>query len=107
MSPRRARITHKLVSRIGDQRGSGVRYQNDDLTIHARNQSRARAFVAVIVIGGHRHTYTQMSKQLCGHARVFGGDQIGGSQRCGPPSADVAKVADGRRDDIETRQGRF
>jgi len=107
MPPGGARVADQLVSRIGHQRRSRVRYEHDDFALHPRNQGGADAFVAMVMIGGHRHTQTQMSEQLCRHARVFGGDHVGGRKRRRSPRTDVAKVADRGRNDIETGQGRF
>ena len=73
---------HQLVSRVGDKRRAGVRYErNRGAFGQPPQQRRPRLRGIVVVIGRERGCDAVAVEQLAGYARVFTGNEVGAGQR--------------------------
>ncbi len=101
-----ADLAHQLEAGIGDQWRAGVRHQRDRAALRQRLQNlRTRRFRIVLVILLERRCDRIALGQAARDAGVLAGDDIDAGERLKRPQGDVAEIADGCRDQIETRRG--
>ena len=65
-------------------------------TMRARSASRR-----VIVVAAHRHLGADMREELGGNPRILGQNPVGAAKRVGGARAQIAKIADRSRDDVQ------
>ena len=71
------------------------------MTRRASDEARADGVGVVIVVRRHRDARAYVREQLRRHSRILGGDQRDPGQNRGGARAEIAEIADRRRDDIQ------
>ena len=94
---------HQLESRIGNQRRAGVRHQRDRGAVgEPAQQLGPRLRGIVVVVGRQRGRDGVAVEQLAGDAGVLAGDQVGAGQRGKRAQRNIAEIADGGGDDVQS-----
>jgi hypothetical protein len=99
--PGGAGVADQLVAGIGDERRAGVETSaTASLAMRAIKLGPDPVGI-VIVIGRHRPLDADMGEELGGDPAVLDRDHVGPGEDVGGVRAQIGKIADRRRDDIE------
>ena len=98
----RPRLRHQPITRIGDQRRAGVRYQRDVLASLQLAQQLFRASLLVVFVIAHQRLRNAVAvQQLARLPRVLARDLVHFPKNAQGAQRDVLQVADRGRDDVE------
>src|SRR5690606_21943971 len=92
----------KLVSGIGNQRGSRIAYQRDRLGCHQRQQPFTPLLSCMVVITDHALLKAEVIEQPCRYPRIFASNGRHTAQDINRTQSDVAEIANRRSDNLES-----
>ena len=95
-------LAHDVLAGVGDGGHAGVGHERARLAREQPRDDLLTAGVLVVLVVAHARLFDlKVVEQLCGHARVLGGDEVGAAQRLECAHGQVAEVADRRADQIQ------
>ena len=97
---------HQATTRVGQERGAGVRYQRDGLSVREPfENARGYRRLVVLMAGEHGGTKLVPLEELSRGPRILGEYQIRRAQRVEGAKGDVTEVADGGADNQQLAAG--
>ena len=76
---------YKLISRVRDERRSGIRYQSNHGPARGSDQGFSFDFPTMVIVPAHLLFYAQMMQQFAGYAAIFNRDDFCSFQKVDCP----------------------